>query len=53
MRTVNYRVSKKGSNLYQDFTSREEAVKFCNSFIALENARGAEYPELTINEVEK
>lgn len=53
MKTVNYRVTKEGSNLFQDFVSREEAIKFCNSFIALENARGAEFPLLTITEVEK
>lgn len=53
MKTINYRVSKKGSDLYQDFISYDEAVAFCNLFIAFENARCAEFPELTISEVEK
>lgn len=47
-----YEVLKKGSNLSMKFNSYEEAVAFCNSFIALENARNADSPELTINIIE-
>lgn len=46
-----YEVSKKDSNLSMKFNSYEEAVVFCNSFIALENARNADFPELSINEI--
>ena len=48
---MKYLVSKKDSSLSMKFDSYEEAVAFCNSFIALENSRKAEYPELVINEI--
>lgn len=44
-----YEVTKKGSTLKKRFESYQEASEFCNSFLALENARGAGFPELHIN----
>lgn len=43
-------VRKIGSDKVFTFSSMEDAKDFCNSFIALENARGAEFPELKIIE---
>ncbi len=50
-KTMKYQVSKKGSSVTFKFATYEEAVDFCNTMIFLENARGAEYPELTISEI--
>ena len=44
-----YEVTKKDSELKMRFETYQEASEFCNSFLALENARGAEFPELHIN----
>lgn len=48
---MKYQVSKKGAEQVMIFDSYEEAVEFCNSFLALEHARGAEYPELIIDAI--